>query len=364
MKITRRTFIASGASAVAAFTSGHGRLFAQTHSVPNGRRRFSADNISCLVQPDSIIFLRDNHPMITYKTTFADDSPTPSSKKAAFSVPFPCFTRLTAPTSLLPLSPLNASAAAAFVCNNVSGVNYTSNFSKISGKPCGQIRSHGLKWIGMSEIGSDGILPKMTNWQLGIQAIFEDACDWVDPNGQIQMTDMRRFRIAFYERQKYGIYATIDWYAVNDVHITANNQCLFGVQASAPLCPAGGGTMMNSNGTFGSPAVYGRRANWMTCWGSLTEAARKSGRRLVNIPNSAPAQEGVALMSHPSNPWGVSPWNTTEFGYMSPTNIPFLVKPWTLRAGEGIRLRYLTLAYTGNPNGGTVDEIYRNYIQT
>ena len=113
---------------------------------------------------------------------------------------------------------------------------------------------------------------------------------------------------------------------------------------------------MNSNGDLGSPAIYGRRANWATCWGRLQAANPE-----VGAANDAELQEGVALLSHPSNPWGVSPWNVNRFGYMSPTHIPFLSKPWLLRAGEGVRLRYFIVAYTGNPDGGEVDEIYRSY---
>ena len=114
--------------------------------------------------------------------------------------------------------------------------------------------------------------------------------------------------------------------------------------------------MMNSSGVYGSDAIFGRRANWTACWGRL----QASNVRAVPDAN-ANLLEGIALMSHPSNPWGVSPWNTTPFGYMSPTFIPFLSRPWSLRAGEGVRLRYLILAYTGDPQGGEVDELYRSY---
>ncbi len=247
---------------------------------------------------------------------------------------------------MVPLSPINVSAAAAFVCDEISGINYTANFLKKSGQTDGQIRSNGLKWIGLSDVG--GNLSDVSPRFRSVQFVFEDSCDWVSPATRVQMTDRRRFRVVFFDPQKYGIYVTINWFAVNDVQISANRQCLFGVQTSAPLSPAGGGQMMNSNGVFSAGQTYGRRANWLTCWGESKPSIT----------------EGIAVMSHPANPWGVSPWNTTEDGYMSPTNIPFLTKPWNLRAGQGIRLRYLVLVYTGDPNGGTVDEIYRNYIQT
>ena len=358
--MNRRTFILSAGTAIGtiAMTAGRGRLFAQNTPILAGIRQYSVDRISCIFQPDSAIFLRDNKPIITYRTTFQEKNDNRTSSQAnQSSVPFPCFTRLSSPTSLLPLSPLRKSAAAAFVCDNVNGVNYTVKKSKKNDLPRGQILSNGLKWKGMSEIGSDGMLTKLSSWDLGVQGVFDDECRWVNPEGRVQMTDTRRFRVAFYDNSRYGIYATIDWHAVDDVLITANQNCLFGVQASAPLAPAlGGGMMMNSNGDFGASEIYGRRANWVTCWGRL-QAANPEAAPDVN-PD---LQEGVALMSHPSNPWGVSPWNTTPFGYMSPTHIPFLSKPWSIRAGEGVRLRYLILAYTGNPDDGEVDEIYRSY---
>ena len=347
---------------VAAMTAGHGRLFAQESSVLAGMRRYGVDRISCIFQPDSAIFLRDNKPILAYRTTFCEkdgQDKTNNQTSRSPQVPFPCFTRLSSPSSLLPLSPLRKSAAAAFVCDNVNGVNYTVKNSKKNAVPCGQIRSNGLKWKGMSEIGSDGVMTKKNSWNLGIQSVFDDECKWVNPDGRVQMADIRRFRVAFYDNSRYGIDATIDWYAIDDVMITANQNCLFGVQTSAPLTQIGGGSMMNSNGAYGAKAIYGRRANWVTCWGRLQRSNPEA------VPQDNPdLLEGVALMSHPSNPWGVSPWNVNRFGYMSPTHIPFLSKPWQVRAGEGVRLRYLILAYTGNPDDGEVDEIYRSYIST
>ena len=361
--MNRRTFIlTAGGAAAVAMTAGHCCLRAQNSSALAGSRRYGTDRISCIFQPDSAIFLREKIPILAYRTTFRENDGQKQSNNQTsqtFLVPFPCFTRLSSPTSLLPLSPLRKSAAAAFVCDNVNGVNYTVKNSKKNAVPCGQIRSNGLKWKGMSEIGSDGVMTKNSSWNLGIQSVFDDECKWVNPDGRVQMADIRRFRVAFYDNSRYGIYATIDWYAVDDVIITANQNCLFGVQASAPLSPSGGGMMMNSNGDYGSQSIYGQRANWVTCWGRLQRSNPEA------VPQDNPdLQEGVALMSHPSNPWGVSPWNTTPFGYMSPTHIPFLSKPWQVRAGEGVRLRYLILAYTGNPEDGEVDEIYRNYISS
>ena len=361
--MNRRSFIlTAGVAAANAMAAGHCRLFAQNSSILSERRRYNVNGISCIFQPDSVIFLREDKPVLAYRTTFQENDGQKQKKAPAsqtFSVPFPCFTRLSSPTSLLPLSPLRKSAAAAFVCDNINGVNYTVKKSKKSAAPCGQIRSNGLKWIGMSEIGSGDALTKYDSMNLGVQGVFDDECKWVNPDGRVQMMDVRRFRVTFYDKSRYGIYATIDWHAVDDVIITANQNCLFGVQASAPLSPVGGGMMMNSNGVCEASEIYGRRANWVTCWGRL-QAANPEPAPDVNLD----LLEGVALMSHPSNPWGISPWNTNPYGYISPTHIPFLSKPWSVRSGEGVRLRYLILAYTGNPNGGEVDEIYRNYIST
>lgn len=360
--MNRRNFILSAGAAVTAIIAGPARLLAQESSVLSGRRQYFVAGITCFFQSDSVIFLRDNHPILAYRTTFYENErknhasigTNPSSL-----VPFPCFTRLSAPQSLLPLSPLRTSAAASFICDNVDGVKYTAKKSKKNTPPCGQILSNGLKWKGMSKIGSDGVLTKKSSVELGVQSVFDDECKWVNPDGRVQMVDSRRFKVVFFDKSRYAIYTSIDWYAVDDVIITANRNCLFGVQTSAPLSPAGGGMMMNSNGDSGVQAIYGCRANWVTCWGRL-QAANPDAAPMSNVD----LQEGVALMSHPSNPWGISPWNANSFGYMSPTHIPFLSKPWSLRSGEGVRLRYMILAYTGNPEGGEVDEIYRNYIST
>lgn len=138
--MNRRTFILSaGATAVSAMTVGRGRLLAQNSSVLAGKRQFSVNGISCIFQSDGAIFLRDNQPILTYRTTFQTnegEKTTDSQTSQKSLVPFPCFTRLSSPTSLLPLSPLRRSAAAAFVCDNVGGVNYTVKISKNNALPC------------------------------------------------------------------------------------------------------------------------------------------------------------------------------------------------------------------------------------
>lgn len=338
------------------------QLFSQDSSDLARNLRYSIEGISCIFQPESVVFLRDGQPIIAYRTTYQSrDAQENADKRTGrtFQVPFPCFTRLSSPTSLAPLSPLRMSASAALVCDKVNGVNYTAKNFKKNVFPRGQILSNGLKWNGISKIGSDDVLNRLLSCNLGIQGVFDDECKWVGPDGRVQMTDTRRFRVVFYDNSRYGIYVTIDWRAAVDVKITANRNCLFGVQASAPLAPAGGGMMMNSNGVYGASEIYGRRANWVTCWGRLKAAVPSA----VSDGN-ADLMEGVALMSHPSNLWGVSPWNTNPFGYMSPTHIPFLSKPWLLRAGEGVRLSYLLLAYTGDPDDGEIDELYRSYCNS
>lgn len=328
--MNRRIFLQNSLLTTAALTGAgittlERAAYGQAAHIPgvSQLRKFVTSNLS--VTFDSYLFqlYYGGIPMIAYDA---------SNKRQ-----FPCFVQLISPQTHLPMSPVNVSPAIAFVCDNVSGTNYTVGGQV--GTPenlenAGQIRSQGLQWGGIQNS----------------QVEFDDSCVWYDRRNEPQLTDRRRFRIVFFGEYRYGIYADIDWYAVKTVQVSANKNCLFGVQPCAALSPAGGGQMMNSQGETDPPKMWGQKANWMTCWGQI------SGRPQAPF-------EGVALLNHPTNPWGISPWNVSWSGYMSPTSFPFLSKPWTFRAGQALRFRYLAVAYAGTPSGGTIDEIYRSYIQ-
>ena len=334
-EMNRRVFLQGGLLSAAAITaaglSGAGSAAVGRAAQQPGAhipgvapiQKFITSFMSVTFSPSLIQIYHSGIPMIAYD--------------ASDRLQFPAFVQLVSPQTHLPLSPVNASPAIAFVCDSVSGTNYT-----VGGQPSdpidkqnlGQIRSQGLEWGGIRDN----------------QVEFIDSCVWYDRQGEPQLSDRRRFRIVFFGSYRYGIYTDISWSAVKTVQVLPNKNCLFGVQPCAPLSPSGGGQMMNSRGETQPSRLWGQPANWMTCWGK------------INYQPTAPS-EGIALLNHPTNPWGVSPWNVAYSGYMSPTSFPFLSKPWTFRAGQALNYRYLVLAYAGTPSGGTIDEIYRSYIQ-
>jgi len=91
----------------------------------------------------------------------------------------------------------------------------------------------------------------------------------------------------------------------------------------------GGGTLTDSEGRRGEPAVFGKRARWMDYSGAVTDGV----------------VEGITYFDHPENPGAPTHWHVREDGWMGAS---FSMKEArTLEPDQPLRLRYLLHAHAG-----------------
>jgi hypothetical protein len=214
-----------------------------------------------------------------------------------------------------------------FGCDRVNGGNYwQEEFDK------GQILSSGPK-LGKATANSVEIL---------------DACDWQKPGGPLVMKDTRRIVVMVPNDRLRFIDWEIDWTAVEDVKIQKTNHSLFSARAAMDLTPVGGGRLINAEGDSGEKATFGKKSAWCDFAGPRT-----------GLPGDL--VEGIALMEHPRNPWSPCAWFTRDYGFMSPTPMNFIDKPWELAAGKSVTLRYRVVLHAGDAQAAGLDKIHREW---
>jgi hypothetical protein len=214
-----------------------------------------------------------------------------------------------------------------FGCDRVNGGNYwQEDYDK------GQILSSGPK-LGRATKESVEIL---------------DACDWQKPGGPVVMKDQRRIVIRVGGARLRFIDWAIQWQAVEPVTVQKTNHALFSARVAPDLSPAGGGRLVNAEGDSGEKATFGKKSAWCDCWG------KREG-----VPGRV--VEGLAIFDHPQNPWAPTTWFTRDYGFMSPTPMNFLEKPWELEAGRSVTLRYRVVAHAGDPAEAGLASLYRDW---
>lgn len=96
----------------------------------------------------------------------------------------------------------------------------------------------------------------------------------------------------------------------------------------------GGGTLTNSEGAVGEPAIFGKPAKWMDYSGPVTAGDREK-----------PLIEGITFFDHPSNPRFPTPWHVRADGWMGAAVC--LNESITTTKQQPLRLRYLLHAHAG-----------------
>ncbi len=135
------------------------------------------------------------------------------------------------------------------------------------------------------------------------------------------------------------------------MQVTKTNHSLFAVRAAGDITPAGGGTLVDSEGRTGEADTFGRPAAWCSFFG------RRRGA--VGGP-----VEGITLLTHPTNPWSPCPWFTRNYGFMSPSPFNWLgTGGWRLPAGQAITLRYRVVLHGGDPGAAGIAAMYRTWTQ-
>lgn len=230
---------------------------------------------------------------------------------------------LTAETSL----PYPHHRSLFFGCDRINGGNYWQE-----GFEQGQVLSAGPRLGTVS----------------GTSAEILDACEWRRPGGPVVMTDQRRILVTVRDAGLYTIDWEMDWKAVEAVAIEKTNHSLFAIRAEPELTPPMGGVLRNARGDVGEKGTFGKAAEWCAFQG------RRQGP-------TGPVVEGIAVLDHPANPWSPCPWFTRDYGFLSPTPFFFREAPWSLPAGQSVRLRYRVLMYAGPAEEAGIPERYREW---
>jgi len=107
----------------------------------------------------------------------------------------------------------------------------------------------------------------------------------------------------------------------------------------------GGGTLTNSHGDVGEPALFGKTAIWMDYSG--TQPGDK--------------KEGITFFDHPTNPGHPTAWHVREDGWMGASTC--LATPRTTTQNEPLTLRYLLHAHQGMLNAKREDEVFAAFAK-
>ncbi|MCI0456562.1 MAG: PmoA family protein [Gemmataceae bacterium] len=213
-------------------------------------------------------------------------------------------------------------------CDRVNGGNFWQG-----PLASGQILSSGPK-LGPATPGSAQIL---------------DQCDWRLPGQPPLLLDERQLTVTVVSPRLWCVDAWIRLTARQPVHVAKSNHSLFAVRAAGDITPAGGGSLVNSEGAAGEAATFGREAAWCDF------AGRRRGL-------AGDVVEGVALMDHPQNPWSPCRWFTRDYGFMSPTPFNWLDDAgWRLAAGQAVTLRYRVVLHAGDAQDAGLAGTYKTW---
>ncbi|HUG93940.1 MAG TPA: PmoA family protein [Planctomycetaceae bacterium] len=111
----------------------------------------------------------------------------------------------------------------------------------------------------------------------------------------------------------------------------------------------GGGTLTDSEGRSGEPAIFGRQARWMDYSGPVDGLER----------GAAALVEGITYFDHPANPGHPQHWHVREDGWMGAAVC--LDRPVTTTRAEPLALRFLLHAHRGGLDAARADEIAREF---
>ncbi len=177
-----------------------------------------------------------------------------------------------------------------------------------------------------------------------------DACRWLRPGAEPIARDERRFTLRIVHPRLRLIDAWIKWSAVVDLKVEKTNHSLFSVRAAPDITPLQGGALLNDLGDEGEKGTFGKKAAWCCFFG-----------RRAGLPEEF--VEGIALFDHPKNPWSPSPWFTRDYGFISPTPLNFIERPWTLSAGQSVEFRYRVALFGGDAKAAGLAELYRTWVE-
>lgn len=105
----------------------------------------------------------------------------------------------------------------------------------------------------------------------------------------------------------------------------------------------GGGTLTNSDGAIGEPAIFGKPARWVDYSGEQPGGYR----------------EGVTYFDHPTNPGHPAAWHVREDGWMGASAC--FAGPRTTTHAEPLTLRYLLHSHAGMLDARRATDVFAGF---
>jgi hypothetical protein len=178
------------------------------------------------------------------------------------------------------------------------------------------------------------------------------SMDWNGPDGKTILHEDRLMTFS----SKPGL-RVIDF----DITLHAPEKVVFGdtkegafaIRMADALTEKRGGSMVNAEGAEGMKNVWGKRSNWVDCFGTM------DGEQI-----------GIAMFDHPSNPRHPTYWHARDYGL-------FALDPfgqhafdesqpeshWTVEAGGSLHFRWRVVIHNGDPAGAHIADLYKAYAQ-
>jgi hypothetical protein len=111
----------------------------------------------------------------------------------------------------------------------------------------------------------------------------------------------------------------------------------------------GGGTLTNSEGQQGEPAIFGKPARWMDYSGAI----------LIPGGGRNQAVEGITYFDHPANPNHPTRWHVREDGWMGASVC--MEQPFLITRAHPLHLRYLLYAHSDAYNAARAETISQQF---
>lgn len=179
----------------------------------------------------------------------------------------------------------------------------------------------------------------------GKQVQFEQDCVWERPGAESPFLDQRRITVSAPEPDVRIIDFDVTLTARTEVKIGKSNHSLFAARVAPELSVKGGGRLVNAAGEAGEQGTFGKPSPWADYSGTHHGV-----------------EEGVAILSHPSNRWFPEPWFTRDYGFMSPTPLNWIEGDAVVFAkGETLRLRYRVVVHGGGAEGERLDRWFAEW---
>ncbi|MGA2033798.1 MAG: PmoA family protein [Thermoguttaceae bacterium] len=189
----------------------------------------------------------------------------------------------------------------------------------------------------------------------GRQALLVTRNDWISPDGAKQCEDERRLTFGADAAGRWIDFDTTIRAGDGPVRFGDTKEGAFGVRVAESLCVDAkqGGQIVNSRGQRDA-ATWGQPAEWVDYHGPV------DGRTV-----------GIAILNHPGSFRFPTCWHVRTYGLFAAN--PFGRKdfgpggqrqgPYTLAAGQTLRLKYRIVLHCGDEKAGKVAAVFAAYAR-